>query len=311
MKHKRTGFTLVEILTVVSIIAILLGVLIPTLNLVRNFAKETRQKAQITTIELALLAFRSDSAYSDYPPSQGVVPFPPPEPTVINYCGAQKLAEALLGWDLVGFHPKSTWRADGYSDVYPSVTGGQWTYDPDGIRPDGNGNGIRDTFDEREGLYMKLENANAFRLSNLYTGPLATGQLAPDTFVLCDTFSVKTIVTTGSTPGDTITRRAGTPILYYRANTLSNTITPPATIDRRIYNGADNTYLVNLGRITDGEIHPLNDDGSWFFSDFYNYIRDPKVTTIARPYKPDSYILISAGLDGLYGTEDDITNFGN
>ena len=30
---------------------------------------------------------------------------------------------------------------------------------------------------------------------------------------------------------------------------------------------------------------------------------------IKRPYRAQSYILISAGKDGLYGTSDDITNF--
>jgi hypothetical protein len=48
-------------------------------------------------------------------------------------------------------------------------------------------------------------------------------------------------------------------------------------------------------------MHPL---------DFYSYIRDPKVLARAWPYRPDSYILISAGPDGLYGTNDDIRNFG-
>jgi len=28
-----------------------------------------------------------------------------------------------------------------------------------------------------------------------------------------------------------------------------------------------------------------------------------------RPYKPDTFILMSAGFDGEYGTNDDITNF--
>ena len=31
---------------------------------------------------------------------------------------------------------------------------------------------------------------------------------------------------------------------------------------------------------------------------------------ILWPYRADSYILISAGIDGLYGTSDDMTNFG-
>ena len=37
--------------------------------------------------------------------------------------------------------------------------------------------------------------------------------------------------------------------------------------------------------------------------------RDWKENTISRPNRSDSYILISAGFDGLYGTADDICNF--
>jgi hypothetical protein len=42
---------------------------------------------------------------------------------------------------------------------------------------------------------------------------------------------------------------------------------------------------------------------------FYWNIRNEKVSTISRPYRADSYILISAGWDGEYGTADDICNF--
>ena len=102
---KKSGFTLVELLTTVSIIALLVGILIPSLNLVRTIARETRQNAQFTTIELALTAFKNDDG--DYPPSDWPLP-PPPNDT---YGGAQKLTEALLGLDLMGFHPKSGWIA--------------------------------------------------------------------------------------------------------------------------------------------------------------------------------------------------------
>jgi hypothetical protein len=63
-----------------------------------------------------------------------------------------------------------------------------------------------------------------------------------------------------------------------------------------------------LGRISDGMQHNLNTQSA-----FIQYIMDPKASTDVRPwpYRPDSYILISAGADGLYGTGDDITNFGN
>ena len=44
---------------------------------------------------------------------------------------------------------------------------------------------------------------------------------------------------------------------------------------------------------------------------FYNFISDPMVSVggMDMPYNRDSYILISAGMDGEYGTADDMTNF--
>jgi hypothetical protein len=43
---------------------------------------------------------------------------------------------------------------------------------------------------------------------------------------------------------------------------------------------------------------------------FYNEIRNDRIPGGDRPYREDSYILMSAGFDGLYGTADDVFNFG-
>ncbi len=58
----------------------------------------------------------------------------------------------------------------------------------------------------------------------------------------------------------------------------------------------------------DGREHPLTRSANRY-QFFYDYIRDPKIAARPWPYRPDSYILISAGADGLYGTGDDIRNF--
>jgi hypothetical protein len=43
---------------------------------------------------------------------------------------------------------------------------------------------------------------------------------------------------------------------------------------------------------------------------FYINTKNEKITiTDGRPYRVDSYILLSAGFDGQYGTPDDIYNF--
>jgi hypothetical protein len=59
------------------------------------------------------------------------------------------------------------------------------------------------------------------------------------------------------------------------------------------------------------DIPPLRDPGSSYDFFYRDYIRDPKVTATDWPYRPDSYILVSAGKDGEYGTDDDIRNFGD
>jgi len=310
VKRKKSGFTIVELLTTLAIITMLVGLLVPALSLVRNIAKETKQKAQLTTIGLALTAFRNDDG--DYPPSDW--PVPPAGPG--DYCGAQKLAEALLGWDLMGFHPDSHWQADG-RNLTPYWAGGvqhplsqYWFYDP--------ANPL--DMDKRRGPYLELATTNAFRLGisapgsrdGLFDDPTP---LARHTFVICDVFGVKKINIIPPVPGGkTESFTAGTPILYYRANPSGKTI-------RAIYNVRDNGPLTTqLTSIADGKPHPLGDPGGmyqFFYGDLImdpdqviGYIQNPKVTPTDWPYRPDSYLLISAGLDGLYGTKDDIRNFG-
>jgi len=291
VERKKTGLTIIELLIVLGIIAILVGLLVPSLSAVKKMAKETKQKAQFATIELALAAFKNDDG--DYPPSDWPLP---PNPGN-DYCGSQKLAEALLGWDLLGFHPKSAWRADGLD-----VGNGPGSYDPAQTR-DINGDGFPDTFDERKGPYLELATIGAFRLGNISVSKpglfVDTGPLAPDTFVLCDVFGAKKI----STANGKIVR-AGAPILYYKANTSGKRI-------RDVYRVSDNDALVIAKQQADGRPHRLADTNNQYGIFYDEYIRDPKITAKAWPYRPDSYILISAGADGLYGTPDDICNFGN
>jgi len=42
---------------------------------------------------------------------------------------------------------------------------------------------------------------------------------------------------------------------------------------------------------------------------FYSRIRNPNFTSPDRPYRSESFILQSAGYDGLFGTADDVYNF--
>ena len=297
MKPKRFGFTIVELLTVIAIIAMLIGVLIPTLTMIKNKAKITQQQAHFNTIEMAIMAFKND--FGDYPPSAT------PSGRLSEYTGAQLLTEALVGWDLMGFHPDSDWLPNGFDsfgiDIYQSTIGGP-----------------NDTnLEQRKGPYLELSKANVFKARSstpgtgeaLYGPPPAGISLAMDTYVLCDVFAVKKILVRDET------KKAGTPILYYKANTSSKTIQGNFHSDK-IYNALDNWDLIAeypiLGREDPAEYHPLgNPDPGRACDFFYEYITDKNIPQTVRPwpYRADSYLLISAGPDGEYGTADDVTNF--
>jgi len=286
-KRFLTGFTTIELLTVLAIISMLVGLLIPAVSMVKTIAREAKQKAQFATIGMALEAFKND--YGDYPPSDGVI-YPPLGSAPfeeLDYCGAQKLAEALCGRDLLGFHPKSDFNSNGCDNS------GVFIYD-------------QALLDQRKGPYLELATTNAFMLgvvTNEHDGLfVGTGVLHPDRFVICDAFGVKSVNVGGKS------FRAGTPILYYKANVSSKQMVLSGSFENNIYNYRDNQALINLGKIKDRQLHKM-DSGVFYSTSTDGGVLDPKVTARPWPYRPESYILISAGADGEYGTGDDITNF--
>jgi type II secretory pathway pseudopilin PulG len=294
---------MIEILVVVGIIAILIGLLIPAVHTVQRMAKETKQKAQFTAIELGLAAFKSD--YGDYPPSFWYDPFASGT-ALQNYCGAQKLAEAMVGWDLLGFHPDSAWRFDGLDKTGTINTVYKET----------------DTLKKRRGRYVELDVANPFLLGGgadaLFPGTVPP--LEPRTYVLCDVFT-RTERKVRQIDGKMVA--AGSPILYFKANPASLRHEPTAWTGAPtsvcIYDVRDNVSILNLGAVADAakplldrRVHDLAPGGrtatiEYFYTD---YIRDMRIQNRLWPVRPDSYLLISAGMDGIYGTNDDIRNFG-
>jgi type II secretory pathway pseudopilin PulG len=276
--NKKAAFTIVELLTVMSIIVILIGLLVPALNKVKDFAREVRQRAQFHSIDAAIELFNTQ--FDGLPPSNAVGPDNNP------YCGAMKLAEAMVGQDLMGFHPESVFNSNG-KDL-----SGKWLYDPA-------------TLDRsaRKGPYLPVENANAYKMNEIYdptSSVFQNSKFLGTSFVLCDVFRQVTNKVTG--------QRIGMPILYYKANT-AKVLHDPTKPALSIYNYLDNADLVALGRPFDnGAAHRLA-EGSTAGERFYLNTKNIQVTTTTMPYNKDTYILISAGTDGEYGTSDDICNF--
>jgi prepilin-type N-terminal cleavage/methylation domain-containing protein len=315
--NKRKAFTIIELLTSLVIIALLLTLLLPSIAMIRRMAKETAQKAQFSTIDMALDAFKQD--YGDYPSSNtlegdGIVP-----PSRF-YCGTQKLTEALLGWDLMGFDPNSVWRRDGRTGTL--IPGGPDSYDP--LRVRGNA-----TLYERRGPYLEVAKTSVFRLGmsvgkedglyDLSRNPNPFDATLQN-YVICDVFGVKKITFIKPGPnGETIVTTAGSPILYYKANTSYKAIDcNVAGALKSIYNLNDNIQLLNLGILPKPDpvnrSHQLIKPGTSgrYFCDPQYKIIDEKVYSATGqmwPHRPDSYLLISAGMDHEFGTSDDILNF--
>ena len=297
-----SGFTVVEMLTTVAIIAILIGLLIPALNMVKEAALNVKQKAQFNAIGFALEAFRAETAFGDYPPSNENMP---PDFTDF-YCGAQKLAEAIVGQDGFGVHPKTLFRGDGLADI----DGGGTIDDPLYYKLDGSGLStlpqveIDANLQSRKGPFLDLETANAVKLSDLYSGVPESR----NNFVLADMYEMVKHRRTQ--------KRTGMPILYYRADTTKTMHDPtdymplhPATTDN-IYNVADSfNCIVSPAPPFDSSLeHPLASDPPDSFAVFYERTWNKNFTAPKRPYNADTFILQSAGLDGLYGTVDDVFN---
>ncbi len=65
--HKR-GFTLVEILVVIAIIAILAAIIIPTGGAARKAALKRRAAMEMNSLKTAILQFQADHKYMPWPP---------------------------------------------------------------------------------------------------------------------------------------------------------------------------------------------------------------------------------------------------
>lgn len=249
---------------------------------------KVRASSQLRSISTGLEMFRSD--YGHYPDSScradPIRGWPEStNPDDVKLTGAHWLARALLGYNLQGIDKQlkglST-QPVAYTELGKTRHGSMY------IDPDYSRDVAADT------------NQEVFRQG----GSPATGRYL---FY------------------QTATR---SPILYYRANTAT---TQPFAGDGQagIYNHLDNAAITGgqgfvgwdfAGAGNHVPVHPLGvyesagdrlaDRSGQSFKQFLSAPRESgQDQDHMRPYKPDSFLLISAGFDGLFGTEDDITNF--
>jgi type II secretory pathway pseudopilin PulG len=319
---KTKGFTIIELLTVMSIIIILMSVLVPGLARTRRYAKVVVQQGQFHEISKGLELYRNDHQET-YPDSGATDTNTPP----VGYCGAMKLCEALLGQDGMGNSSASNFQASQpltylFDLCYitdPTVYTGTSLSRPD----------LATSLRDRT-KYVESDSVKAYRLQDVYTWPITSGvnfydpkaafktddgsAKTPSTYpnaVIGDVFQ-KAVITAAHCQART-GQKVGMPVLYYKADSskiahdaTTNPLT--TTINTNIYNFDDNYAITALGCPWEGVLtthHPMYDDPRVFL----NAITNDKVTSTPRPHNEDGYILVSAGWDGLYGTQDDVYNF--
>jgi type II secretory pathway pseudopilin PulG len=313
-------------MVVIVVIGILVAMLVPAVSYVRTTARNAATQAVLTSISTGLETLKTDQKFGGrYPPSrsdwgQGVVS--PYTGNTMQITGAGLLVWALSGADLLGspgfkpFGNDQFWgqsTGSGQGDAYYILQSGIAAGKPQHTRA---------------GLYVEPDKV---RLSERGAGP---GQYV----IEAETKARRSQFTR---PYPMYLDAFGYPILYWRADPAGRIMATERDIGlspgnpRGIYHWWDNATLVstdvpsleapqplilNPSSARGNRPHKLEwdsypdvavpaRDGLPELGTFQRFIINPDVQAKATPFNAKTYLLISPGADGIYGTADDKTNF--
>ncbi len=130
MKNRKNGFTLVELLVVISIIALLLAILLPALSRAREIAREVVCRGNLRQVHMAIQVYAEDDSRGRHPLEQWEHN---PQDTLLRSLGAYEDD----GFFDAFYCPEAHFMEEGASD-------------PDGGTPPGGVDSVIDTPQNRE-----------------------------------------------------------------------------------------------------------------------------------------------------------------
>ncbi|MCK6486867.1 MAG: type II secretion system GspH family protein [Planctomycetes bacterium] len=116
---RRNAFTLIELLVVIAIVAILAGMLLPAVSLVKEAALKTNCMSNLRQVTLVYMTYTND--FEGLLPNQSW-PFTPPN------TGTRNQPEATLFADYVPITDKAWFCTKKEVNTHPSGQGGKWRY---------------------------------------------------------------------------------------------------------------------------------------------------------------------------------------